>query len=39
MINKKRIHLGYFKNEEEAAIAYNVAAVELYGEYARLNII
>lgn len=36
-INKKQIHLGYFSDEVEAAKAYNVAALEHFGEYARLN--
>ena len=36
-INGKSIHLGYFKSETEAAIAYNRAAIELFGEYAKLN--
>ena len=31
--------LGRFKSEIDAAIAYNEKAKELYGEYARLNII
>lgn len=33
----KRKHLGYFHCEQEAAHAYNKAAIELHGEYARLN--
>lgn len=36
-INKKRTFLGYFLTREEAAIAYNKAAHEHYGEYAYLN--
>lgn len=36
-INKKRIVLGYFKNEIEAAKAYDEAAKEYYGDYAYLN--
>jgi hypothetical protein len=35
----KRRHLGYFADEREAAFAYNKAAVELFGEYARPNVI
>ena len=35
--NNKRI--GSFSTEAEAAIAYNTKAVELYGEYACLNVI
>ncbi len=35
--DKKDAHLGYFKDEWDAALAYNLAAFELYGEFARLN--
>ena len=36
---EKRASLGYFNVETEAAIAYNKAALELHGEFARLNVI
>lgn len=36
---KTRISLGYFASEIDAARAYNAAAVQYHGEYARLNII
>jgi hypothetical protein len=37
--NGKKINLGTFSEPEKAALAYNQAAVELFGEYACLNII
>jgi hypothetical protein len=34
---KKERHPGSFSSKYQAAAAYDVAAVELFGEYARLN--
>jgi hypothetical protein len=36
---KKRITIGYYETEQDAAIAYNQKAIELYGEFAKLNVI
>jgi hypothetical protein len=38
-VNRKPIHLGNFKSENEAALAYNRGAVKYHGEFANLNII
>jgi hypothetical protein len=36
-INKKQIHLGYFKTEVDAAAAYNDAAKKYHGVFAFFN--
>jgi hypothetical protein len=38
-VNGKNIHIGYFKSETEAATEYNRKAIELHGDFARLNTI
>jgi hypothetical protein len=36
-VNGQATHLGYFRDEVEAARAYNVAALAAWGQFARLN--
>jgi len=37
MCNYKKQNLGNYRNEQDAARAYNARAVEVFGQYARLN--
>ena len=36
-VDKKRIHIGLYRNKDDAATAYNEAAKNMFGEFARLN--
>jgi hypothetical protein len=38
-VNDKKKHLGYFETAEEAALAYNKAALLYHGDFANLNVI
>ena len=38
-IDVKRLHLGYFVSEEEAALTYNKRAIVHFGEFANPNVI
>ena len=38
-MNGRERHLGYYDNEVDAAVAYNRRATELFGSFARLNVI
>jgi hypothetical protein len=37
--NRKQISIGCYPSEKEAAIAYNNRAIELFGEFARPNVV
>lgn len=37
VIDKKTVHLGLFREESDAAQAYNFAAAEAFGEFALFN--
>lgn len=36
-VNYKQIHIGLFRDECDAALAYNLKALEAFGEFARFN--
>jgi len=36
-VNKKLIHIGLYASKIDAAIAYNIAAIKHFGEFAKLN--
>lgn len=36
-VDNKQIYMGFYDREEDAAIAYNRAAVKYHGEFAKLN--
>ncbi len=38
-VNDKKIHIGVFEREEDAALAYNKMAIKYHKEFANLNII
>ena len=38
-INNKTVHIGMFDTAEDAALAYNKRAAEVYGSEAKLNVI
>jgi len=38
-VGGRNVYLGLFKSEEKAAVAYNNAAIEHFGEHARLNVL
>jgi len=39
VVDSKEVHLGYFKQEKDAARAYNEAAKVHFGEFARINVL
>lgn len=38
-IRRKKLHLGVFQTAKEAAVAYDLAALQYFGQYADLNVL
>lgn len=38
-LNKTAIHLGYYDKEHDACLAYNLAAVQYFGPFAKINLV
>jgi hypothetical protein len=38
-LNQRKIYLGNYPSEEEAALAYNAGAIKYFGEFANLNVL
>ncbi len=39
VLKEKQIHIGLYRTKEDAALAYNEAALKYFGQFANLNVI